>query len=80
MQVTGEVSFKFTMEEIRKTFGEVQGKDLHFKAWVHDWEFLETQNGTSSTEVIHDGIEVKLIGRRLRTFKPRAPFTVYVSR
>ena len=47
--------------------------------WIFDWQWLETQNGTSVTKVVRDGVKVKILGRDLRTFKPGVPFTLYVS-
>ena len=67
------------MEEIRETFGDVTDKELHFKVWFFDWEWVETQNGTGRTKVVREGVQVKVVGRHLRTFKPGFPFTVYVS-
>ena len=66
------------MQDINDVWGDVTGKDLFFKGWIHDWMFLDTENGTSVTKVLADGILVKPIGRKLRAFKPIGPVTVYV--
>ena len=67
------------MHSIKEEFGDVAGLDLYFKAYLHDKFWLETQNSTSVTKVIKDGIKLKVLGRKFRTFKPRVPFTIYVS-
>ena len=77
--MTGTVPFEFTMSEISKVWGDVMGMELHFKGWIYDWMFLDTQNGTSVTNVLKDGVSLKFLGRRLRTFKPNTPVTVFVS-
>ena len=67
------------MSSIKDQFGDVTGKDLYFKAWFYDTFWLETQNATSVTQVVKDGIQIKVLGKKFRTFKPRVPFTIYVS-
>ena len=71
--------FDYNMKEIKDKWGDVTGKKLLFKGWIHDWMFDNIQNGTSLTNVLPDGIEVKFLGKRLRTFKPKTPATVFVS-
>ena len=51
----------------------------YFQGWIHDWFWLETENGTAITKVVHDGVKVKILGGLVRTFKPETPFSVYVS-
>ena len=70
------IAWSFT--EIKQVFGEVTGKGLWVKAWFYDWILTETQNSTSVTRVIPDQVLVKIIGRAVRTFKPRAPFDIQV--
>ena len=77
--MTGTFPFKFSMSDIREEFGDVAGKDLYVEGWIHDFYWLETQNGTSVTHVVRDGLDVHILGRRIQTFKPRTPFNVYVS-
>lgn len=66
------------MEDLEEEFGDVADKEVHIKAWFHDWEWDETQNGTARTRIVRDGVRLRTIGRKLRTFKPDIPFTVYV--
>ncbi len=49
------------------------------QGWIYDWYWLETENGTSVTKVIQDGVKIKILGGLYRTFKPETPFIVYVS-
>ena len=74
-----EVPIAWSFTEIKQVFGEVTGKGLWVKAWFYDWILTETQNSTSVTKVIPDQVLVKIIGRAVRTFKPRAPFDIQVS-
>ena len=73
------VPFDFALSEVKEKFGELGGKDLFLKAWFYDWYFMETQNSTAVTKIITDGIRIKTLGRKFRTFKPRIPFSIYVS-
>ena len=74
-----EIPIAWSFDEIEKVFGPVTGKGLWVKTWFYDWILTETQNSTSLTRVMSDQVEVKIIGRAVRTFKPRAPFTIHVS-
>ncbi|ELT94762.1 hypothetical protein CAPTEDRAFT_205314 [Capitella teleta] len=77
--LSGSVPFEFTMEEIKETWGDVANTELHFKGWIKDWYFLDTQNGTAVTKVLKDGVRLTYLGRRLRTFKPNTPVTIYFA-
>ena len=74
-----EVPIAWSFTEIKQVFGKVTGKGLWVKAWFYDWILTETQNSTSVTKVIPDQVLVKIIGRAVRTFKPRASFDIQVS-
>ena len=78
-QMAHEVPIAWSFTEIKQVFGEVTGKGLWVKAWFYDWILTETQNSTSVTKVIPDQVLVKIIGRAVRTFKPRAPLDIQVS-
>ena len=78
-QMAHEVPIAWSFTEIKQVFGEVTGKGLWVKAWFYDWILTETQNSTSVTKVILDQVIVKIIGRAVRTFKPRAPFDIQAS-
>ena len=69
------------MLELNREWGEgsVAGKEIYIQAWLFDWKWEETLSGFSITQVIHDQVDVKLLGRRLRTFKPRTPTSLQVS-
>ncbi len=75
-----EIPISWSLEEIREVFGDVVGRGLWLKAWFYDWILTETQNATAVTRVLPDSVHVRVIGRHVRTFKPRAPFDVHVSR
>ena len=68
------------MQDIDRVWGrEVAiGKELYIQAWIYDWKWTVTQTGFSITHIIHDKVDVQLLGRRLRTFKPRTPISVQV--
>ena len=78
MQMTGTVPFDYSMDEMEDKWGPPAGKELHFKGWLYDWYWQETQNGTAVTKMIHDGVKVIILGPRYRTFKPGKPFTAHV--
>ena len=68
------------MTEIHQVWGkEIWDKELYFKAWMKDWWWLETQNGSSVTRVVRDGVRLKPLGKTYQTFTPNTPTTVYVS-
>ena len=70
----------FSMDELREHWGkELAGKSLWVKVWVYDWLWTETQNSTAITRILKDGIVVKALGPKHRTFKPEFPFIAYVS-
>ena len=75
----GKTQFGFGLTEVEETFGTVAGKSLYISARVLDWYWVEEQVGFSVTRVIRDGVKLKVLGPTFRTFKPRVPFTVYVS-
>ena len=77
--MAGKTTFGFSLSEVEEKFGSVSGKALHIEAAVYDWYWMETQRGFSVTKVLEDGIHLKVLGPKFRTFKPRVPFTVYVS-
>nr|UCK81481.1 macroglobulin-complement related protein-like 3 [Arenicola marina] len=77
--IKGTTQFSYSMAEILDTWGDVNGKELVVKCWYYDWYFLTTQNGTSTTKVIKDGIVIKSLGRKFRSFKPEVPFSVYFA-
>ncbi len=67
------------MQELEDRFGELTGKELHLRGWIHDWYWDETQEGSAVVEIVQDGVNVKVVGRKIRTFKPEVPFMIYVS-
>ena len=67
------------MKDIRKTWGDVVDKELVITGYFYDWYFLFERNATAITKVLRDNVLLKRIGRRQLAFKPKAPFTVYVS-
>ena len=77
-QFIGTTPFSFSMTEMTNKWGDLVGKELFVKGWLNDYYFMEVQNGTSVTRVIQDGIVLKRLGKKYRTFKPGVPFTVYV--
>jgi hypothetical protein len=79
LQFKGKMPFDFKMGELRDVWGDLAGTELHFKGWIFDWYHQNTQNGTSVTKILDDGVKLKFLGRKLRTFKPQTPVTLYVS-
>ncbi|ELU06775.1 hypothetical protein CAPTEDRAFT_193982 [Capitella teleta] len=75
----GTVPFEYTMREMKDLWGDLGGKELHFKGWIYDWYHLNIQNGTSVTKVLRDGVTLRFLGKKIRTFKPHSPITVYIS-
>jgi len=75
----GSKSFAFSMAEIMEKWGDPSGKDLFFTGTFHDYYFLETLTGTAITHVYKDGVQLKLLGSDIRTFKPGVPFTIQVN-
>ena len=73
------VPIDFSFDEMRLVWGSVSGMTLWVKAWIYDWYFDNTQNGTATCRVIQDGVNITVLGRLVRTFKPQVPFTIYVS-
>lgn len=71
-------SFTFSLDEIKEKIGDPTDKDLYFLGTIYDYYYLETLTGTAVTHVYKDGIKLKLLGRRFRTFKPQVPFSVQV--
>jgi len=67
------------MEEIRDMWGEPAGKDLYFIASMTDYYYLETLTSTAITHVYQDGMNMKVLGKNIRTFKPGVPFNIQVS-
>lgn len=72
-------SFTFSFAEISEVWGDTTGKDLLFLGSLTDFYYLETLTGTGVSHVIKDGIQLKVLGRIVRTFKPGVPFNVQVS-
>jgi hypothetical protein len=66
------------MNEIKTTWNDLSDKELHFTASVKDWYHFNQQNATTVTKIIPDGIRLKLIGKKLRAFKPLSPITIQV--
>lgn len=56
MQISGLTPFEFTMRDIRAEFGDIGGQQIFLKAWVTDYFWYETQNGTAVTQVYDDGV------------------------
>ena len=78
--MNGKTPFGFALSEVEEVFGELESDtDLYISANVTDWYWVEEQMGWSSTRVIHDSVKLNVLGPTFRTFKPRVPFTVYVS-
>lgn len=67
------------MEEIMEKWGNPAGKDLFFTGTMTDYYYLETLTGTAISHVYRDGVQFKLIGNEIRTFKPGTPFTIQVG-
>ena len=80
LQMYSSKSFTFSMTQIRQLWGEPSGMDLLFIGSVTDYYYLETYTGTALAHVIKDGIKLKVLGRRVRTFKPGVPFNIQVRR
>jgi len=55
-----------------------EGYTLYLEAWLHDWELLETQNGTARTILHTNMVVVRRLGNEFVSFKPNRPLTVYV--
>jgi len=72
-------SFTFSMTEITDMWGDPTGKDLFFLGSLSDFYYLETLTGTGVSHVIKDGIQLKVLGRLVRTFKPGVPFNFQVA-
>jgi len=66
------------MAEIRDLWGDPAGKDLYFLGTMTDYYYLETLTGTAVTHIIKDGIQLKVLGPLVRTFKPGVPFNIQV--
>lgn len=60
-------------------WGNPAGKDLFFTGTMTDYYYLETLTGTAISHVYRDGVQFKLIGNEIRTFKPGTPFTIQVG-
>ena len=67
-----------SMKEIRSVWTDPSGKDLFFLGSLSDFYFLETLTGTGVTHVHKDGLQLKLLGPPVRSFKPDVPFDVHV--
>jgi len=55
------------------------GKTLYLEGWLHDWDFEETQNGTTLIRLIRDDVRVERLGNQYISFIPEKSFIVYVS-
>ena len=55
-----------------------EGYTLYLEAWLHDWELVETQNGTARTTLHTSTVVVKRMGNEFVFFRPEKAFTVYV--
>ena len=81
-------AFTFSMEEMsnlwkpsswsNSTTWTPAGYDLYFLGTLYDFYYLESLTGTGVTHVIKDGIQLKILGRNVRTFKPGVPFNIQV--
>lgn len=67
------------MEEILEKLGDPVGKDLFFTGTIYDYYYLESLTGTAISHVYRDGVQLKLLGNEIRTFKPGIPFTIQVK-
>jgi hypothetical protein len=82
-------SFSFSIEEMsnmwkpstmsNSTAWTPAGYDLYFLGTLYDFYYLESLTGTGVTHVIKDGIQLKILGRTVRTFKPGVPFNIQVA-
>jgi len=71
-------SFAFSLAEMTAKWGDLAGKDLYFLGTLYDYYYLESLTGTGVTHVYKDGISLKVLGRKIRTFKPSVPFNIQV--
>jgi len=78
VQMYSSKSFAFSMEEIVGKWGDVSGKDLFFTGSLYDFYYLELLTGTGVSHVFKDGVQLKLLGCEIRTFKPGVPFSIQV--
>ena len=67
------------MDELTREFGDLAGRSVYLKAWIYDWFWQETINGTHITKVYKDEIIIRALGKRFRPFKPETTFDVIVS-
>ena len=79
LQMYSTKSFVFSMDEIRGMWGDPVGNDIYYLGSLSDYYYLETLTGTAVTHVYKDGIQLKVLGRSIRTFKPGVPFYVQVN-
>lgn len=77
--MVGKTQFGFSLSEVLEVFGQISDVELHVEAKVFSWYWMEQYSGLSVTKVIKDSIKLNVLGPKFRTFKPRVPFTVYVS-
>ena len=79
VQLSNVTSFAIEMDAIRSTFGDdIANSELHMKAWLYDWYWMEESNGTAVTYIQKDGVYVTALGNRYRSFKPNADLEIVV--
>lgn len=55
--MNGLASFEFSMDRINATFGtELGGKQMYVKAWVYDFFWQDTMNGSAVTDLYDPGV------------------------
>ena len=67
------------MHRLKEHFGNITDCEIHLKAWIYDWFWQETINGTAVTKVYADGCYVTALGNKFRPFKPSSKFEIVVS-
>lgn len=56
-QIHGIGAFQFKMSDVTNVFGyDIGGKQMFIKAWVYDYFWMDTMNGTAVTDVFTPGV------------------------
>ena len=77
----GVVDFFFPMSELLSISGEasLNEMEVYVEAQVEDPFFFDLSNGSFITTLYDPKIELEFMGKQPRAFKPKMPYTTYVS-
>ncbi len=77
----GVVDFFFSMSELLSITSEesLNEMEVYVEAQVEDPFFVDLSNGSFITTLYDPKIEIEFMGKQPRAFKPKMPYTTYVS-